>query len=81
MSKNEDWINSNLIKEAMEVFQAKKSPGPDGLKPIIFEHFPDNVINHLKFIYRSVILLRYTPVLWKGTRVIFIPKPGKRSII
>ena len=51
-----------MIQEAMEIFQVKKSPGPDGLKPIIFEFFPKNVIEHLKFIYKSVIL-RYTPVL------------------
>ena len=61
----------------MQCFEKKKSPGPDDIKPIIFEHLPTNVLNHLVFIYRSMILLRYTPLLWKGTRVIFIPKPGK----
>ena len=28
--------------------------------------------------YRCVIKLRYTPLLWKDTKVIFIPKPGKQ---
>ena len=36
LSKNEDWISIDLIREAMAIFQSKKSPGPDGIKPIIF---------------------------------------------
>ena len=61
----------------MASFEKKKSPGPDGIKPVLFEHLPDNFIKHMVFIYKSVIKLRYTPLLWKGTKVIFIPKPGK----
>ena len=57
----------------------KKSPGPDDIKPIIFEHLPTNVIDHLVFLYKCTIMLRYTPIIWKGTKVIFIPKPGKNS--
>ena len=79
MSKNTDWINHDLVRAAMSVFQKKKSPGPDNIKPIIFEHLPDNFINHLVFLYRATILLRYTAIKWKGTKVIFIPKPGKKS--
>ena len=79
LSKNEDWISIDLIREAMAIFQSKKSPGPDGIKPIIFEYLPEKFLNHLAFIYKSMILLRYTPIKWKETKVIFIPKPGKKS--
>ena len=79
MSKNTDWINIDRTREAMQCFEKKKPPGPDDIKPIIFEHLPANVLNHLVFIYRAVIMLRYTPLIWKGTKVIFIPKPCKPS--
>ena len=78
MSKN-TGINLDWTREAMQCFEKKKSPGPDDIKPIIFEHLPANVLNHLVFIYRAVIMLRYTPLIWKSTKVIFIPKPGKPS--
>ena len=40
-SKYEDWISLEKIKEALEGFEKKKSPGPDGIKPLVFEHLPE----------------------------------------
>ena len=40
---NSDWINFTLTKEALASFEKKKSPGPDGIKPVLFEHLPDNL--------------------------------------
>ena len=45
-SKNDDWINPDLIKEAMALFQDKKSPGPDGIKPVLFKYLTPNLIMH-----------------------------------
>ena len=61
----------------MKKINKKKSPGPDGIKPVVFEHLPANFIQQLIFIYKCCIHFEYTPVLWKDTKVIFIPKPGK----
>ena len=58
-------------------FKDKKTPGPDDMKPIIFKHFPDNIIDYLQTIYKAVIKLHFTPTIWKDSKVIFIPKPGK----
>ena len=60
----------------MKKFNKKKSPGPDGLKPIIFEHLSLNIKNLLLFIFQCRIHIHYTQVKWKDTKVIFIPKPG-----
>ena len=79
MSRNEDWISEELTKEALNLFQKKKSPRPDEIKRVIFKHLPLNFIRHLVFIYRSVILLKNTSKLWKSTKVIFIPKPAKKN--
>ena len=71
------WINEGLLFKAMEKFNKKKSPGPDGIKPVVFDHLPDNFIQQLLFIYKCCVYFHYTPILWKDTKVIFIPKPGK----
>ena len=72
-----DWISNAKIKEALNTFEKKKSPGPDGLKPLIFEYLPERYIDYLNLIYTSCIHFHYTPRLWRDTKVIFIPKPGK----
>ena len=77
---NKKWINFSLTKEALLSFDNKKAAGPDEIKPVLFEYLPDNFIRHLVFIYKCVIKLRHTPLLWKDTKVIFIPKPGKKDM-
>ena len=61
----------------MKKFNKKKSPGPDGIKPIVFDHLPTNFRKQLILIFKCCLHLHYTPTLWKDTKVIFIPKPGK----
>ena len=77
MSKYNDWINIHRVTKALGSFQAKKSPGPDGIKPIIFPHLPDSFTEQIVIVYKACIALEYTPTLWKDAKVIFIPKPGK----
>ena len=77
--KYNDWINTHRVTKALGGFQAEKSPGPDGIKPIIFSHFPTNFIDQLVLVYKACIALEYTPTPWKVSKVIFIPKPGKDS--
>ena len=71
------WINEDLLSKAMQKFNKKKSPGPDGMKPIIFDHLPANVKQFLVFLFKCCVHFNYTPIKWKDTKVIFIPKPGK----
>ena len=72
-----EWISIEKIRKSLGGFEIKKSPGPDGLKPVIFGYLPDNILQVLQIVFKSLIALAYTPVLWKETSVIFIPKPGK----
>ena len=76
-SRFDRWITLELLNKAFKKFNKKKSPGPDGIKPIVFEHLPQNFKEHLLFIFKCCIHFHYTPILWKDTKVIFIPKPGK----
>ena len=74
-----DIVNEDTIRESMSNFQSKKTPGPDGFKPVLLLHLPPNVLGVLCVIYRSCLYLRYTPCLWKKCHVIFLPKPGKAT--
>ena len=64
---------------AFDGFKVKKSPGPDQLKPSILKHLPASFIGQIKTIYKACLALHYTPQEWLGSRVVFIPKPGKDS--
>ena len=78
-STNIEWITPELIQTVFKLFKSKKSPGTDGIKPIAYKHLPTNIIQHLQIIYKAVIMLEYTPKIWKEAKLIFIPKPGKSS--
>jgi hypothetical protein len=40
---------------------------------------PDPARQALLQIYNAVIELEYTPLLWRGSDIIFLPKPGKKD--
>jgi hypothetical protein len=73
------WINSNLIRIAFEGFKSKKSPGPDGLRPMVLKWLPIGMIKRIETLYKASIKLQYVPKEWKRTSVIFISKPGKED--
>ena len=77
---NMDWITPELIKSVFKLFKSKKSPGTDGIKPIAYKHLPTNIIQHLQIIYKAVIMLKYTPKIWKEAKLIFIPKNEKKLL-
>ena len=79
MLKYADWIDRQKIRRSLADFEKKKSPGPDGIKPLVFEHLPEEFVSAIEVIYKSSIHLGYTPKAWKKTKVIFISKPGKDS--
>ena len=41
------WLSMDKIKLALNSFKDKKTPGPDGMKPIVFKHFPDLSLIHI----------------------------------
>ena len=73
------WITQTHVRRVLLKFKAKKSPGPDKLKPIIFKYLPQNILDIISFIYKACLKLHYTPRAWKESNVVFIPKQGKAS--
>lgn len=77
LSETLGWITGKKIKAAFAGFGSHKSPGPDGLKPIVLQHLPDAAIARVSSLYKACLTVGYTPYKWRQSKVIFIPKPGK----
>jgi len=79
----EDWavsrrvVSYNKLKWALFSFQPYKSPGIDGIMPIMLQQGFEVLAGKLLMLLRASLLLGYIPVSWTHTRVVFIPKPGK----
>ena len=73
------WITQSHVRRVLLKFKAKKSPGPNKIKPIIFKYLPQNILNIISFIYKACLKLHYTPRSWRESNVVFIPKQGETS--
>ena len=76
-----DFLTVHKVKASLGKFHPYKAPGPDGLKAVVFQHFPDVVFEYIWAIYVACIYLRYTPRLWQQSSVVFLPKPGKPNYV
>ena len=47
------WITQAHVGRVLLKFKAKKSAGPDKLKPIIFKYLPQNTLDIISFIYKA----------------------------
>ena len=54
-----------------------KSPVVDSIYPVFLQRGFKHISTPLVHIYRASIALGYIPKIWRSSRVIFIPKPGK----
>lgn len=80
---NREWIEAmNTITPkkvvwAVKEFKPYKSPGPDGIYPIMLQKSIDILGPNICNILRACMAYGYVPIAWRDSKVIFIPKPGK----
>ena len=74
-----DWITTERLTEVFKLFKSKKSPGTDGLSPMVLKHLPPEFLKHIVHLYKCLIKLNFTPTRWKESKMVFIPKPGKET--
>lgn len=79
--KYNEYVSVDLVRLSLKKFKPFKAPGPDGIKPVVFRHLPISFLVFLTFIYKACLHFHYTPYLWKLTRVIWLPKPGKECYL
>lgn len=81
----EDWecskttITYNGVAWAVNSFQPYKSPGPDGVYPVLLQKGAQSLIPRLLALFRTSLATGEIPTEWKRSRAVFIPKPGRPS--
>lgn len=65
------------IKWALDGFGPFKTAGEDGIFPALLQKTKTHTYEIVQELYRASLKLGYIPKSWRGTRVAFIPKPGK----
>lgn len=73
----EQITNYNRVNWAINSFQKYKSPGLDGIYPIMLQKGWDLIGKHIVNIYKACLNIGYVPNKWQEVKVVFIPKPGK----
>ncbi len=73
------FITVDKVKQAIHSFGSHKAAGPDEIKPIALKWLGPKAINRLSLIFRASCLLSYVPKIWRNSKVVFIPKPGKKD--
>ena len=79
LTEKYSWINIDRLNNVFHGFKAKKSPGPDSLRPQVLIHLPMNIKQYILIIYKACIALHFTPTSRKNSTIIFIPNPGKTT--
>lgn len=74
-----DFFNIEKVKWAINSFKPFKSPGLDGIYPALMQNADIGLINRLQTLFVACLKLSYVPSSWQESKVIFIPKPGKKN--
>jgi hypothetical protein len=72
-------VTPNKIKWAINSFDSYKSPDLDGIQPVHLQKVNWLLLPLLTKIFRASLAISFIPNIWRMTRVIFIPKPGRDS--
>lgn len=65
------------VRWAVNSFSPYKSPGPDGILPVLLQKGLDQLEFALVNILQACLVHGHVPTAWREVRVTFIPKPGK----
>ena len=71
------FLSPDRVKEAFDDMNSYNSGGPDGMKSIVFQNLPYNILTRISKLYKACIKLSYTPKNWCEADVIFLAKPDK----
>ena len=83
LSSNGDWelardiVDEARVTWAVNSFSPYKSPGLDGIVPVLLQWGLQALLPSLLNIFQASIALQYLPESWRMVRVVFIPKPGR----
>lgn len=82
-SSGRDWREASAtasvkrIRAAISTFKPFKSPGPDGIYPVLLQEGLDVILPILCRLFRSSLVLGHIPKCWRRAKVVFLSKPGR----
>jgi hypothetical protein len=77
----EKVVHPSGVEWTIKNFEPYKAPGTDGIYPILLQEGLKYLLGHLTKVFRASKALRHVSQVWKTTKVVFIPKPGKNGHI
>ncbi|WP_333765277.1 hypothetical protein, partial [Streptomyces sp. IBSBF 2390] len=72
-----DLFSADKVKWSIDSFDSYKSPGSDGIVPMMLKCVKNTISPLLSVIYTDCIRFNYIPKSWRKVKVVFIPKAGK----
>ncbi len=84
-ASREGWALANRIitltrlKWAINKFSPYKSPGGDGIYPAMLQNVSHPVLLIICELFRASVAFGHVPRVWRISRVVFIPKRGRRD--
>ena len=75
--RDHEWISPDRIKLAIDKFTKGKSPGIDGIPPDLLMNIGPIMLGEINQLFLDTVSASYTPIIWRQSKVIFIPKAGK----
>lgn len=72
-------FTNDVIEKVIDNFGPYKSPGADEIFPALLQQGKEIIVPHLVNLFKASVSFSYIPKVWRGTKVIFIPKPGKNN--
>ena len=72
-------VTDEAIAWAINEFKPYKTAGPDGLFSAPLQEGSKILTGHIGRWFTASVAHGYVPKIWRATRVVFIPKPGKEN--
>ena len=72
-------VNGERIKWAIGTFESYKAPGVDGIYPKMLKEAIPFIVEAGVVLMRASLEMGLIPEAWEVTKVVFLPKPGKKD--
>lgn len=76
---NDFAVTAEKIHHAISGFSLFKSPGTDGIIPVMLQKGAAVLVPHLTILFQACLQQSVIPSKWQEVRVTFIPKPGRHD--
>lgn len=70
-------ITERKVAMALHSLKPYKAPGPDGIHPVLLREGLNDLTRPLTQLFKASLKLGYVPKIWRDSRVVFLPKPGR----